>query len=81
MPIYEYRCPKCSTKFEMLRPISKAEDDAECPKCKQPSKRAISKFVSRAKDDLGFLSHMPTSSGSSGSCGSCSSTNCSTCGG
>lgn len=78
MPIYEYFCPNCRNKFELLRPISKAEDDSECPKCKTASKRAISKFVSRAKDDMGFLNHMPASTGSS--CSGCTSTNCSSCG-
>jgi putative FmdB family regulatory protein len=80
MPIYEYACPKCKCRFEQLRPLSRAEDDSECPKCKTPSRRAISKFVSRSKDDLSYLNHMPASSSGS-SCGSCSSGNCSTCGG
>lgn len=78
MPIYEYNCPKCKAKFEQLRPISRAGEDADCPKCKARSARAISKFVSRAKDDLSMLSHMPSSGGGS-SCGSCSSSNCSSC--
>ncbi len=78
MPIYEYSCPKCKTKFEQLRPISKSEDDSECPKCKSPSKRALSRFISRAKDDMSFLNNMPPSSGSS--CSGCSSSNCSSCG-
>ena len=78
MPIYEYACPKCKTKFEMLRPISKSEEDSECPKCKTPSKRALSRFVSRARDDMSYLNHMPSSGGSS--CSGCSSSNCSTCG-
>lgn len=80
MPIYEYACPKCKSKFEQLLPISKSEDVADCPKCKAPSKRAISRFISRAKDDLSYLNHMPASSGGGNSCGSCSSGNCSSCG-
>lgn len=79
MPIYEYICPKCNNKFELLCSIAKAEEDAHCPKCKTPSKRAISRFVSRAKDDLGYLSSMAGSGGGS-SCSSCSSGSCSTCG-
>ncbi|MBN1375213.1 MAG: zinc ribbon domain-containing protein [Dehalococcoidia bacterium] len=78
MPIYEYACPHCHHKFELLRPISQSEADLECPKCKTPSKRSISKFVSRSKDDMSFLNHMPASSSSS--CSGCSSTNCSSCG-
>lgn len=79
MPIYEYNCPKCKTRFEQLRPISKATEDADCPKCSSASSRVLSRFVSRAKDDLSMLSHMP-SGGGGGSCGSCSSSNCSSCG-
>jgi putative FmdB family regulatory protein len=83
MPIYEYDCPACHNRFEKLMPFSRSEEDAECPKCKKPAKRALSKFVSRIKDDLSYLSHMSNSTSSSGggsSCGGCSSTNCSTCG-
>jgi putative FmdB family regulatory protein len=79
MPIYEYNCLKCKNKFEQLRPISKAQENAACPRCNTKSSRAISKFVSRAKDDLSMLNHMPSSGGGS-SCGSCSSSNCSSCG-
>jgi putative FmdB family regulatory protein len=81
MPIYEYSCTKCQNRFEQLRPLSKSDEDSECPKCKAPAKRTISKFVSRFKDDLSYLSHMANASGGGGSsCGGCSSTNCSTCG-
>ncbi len=31
MPVYEYYCRSCNTKFEKLRPISAANDAAECP--------------------------------------------------
>ena len=82
MPIYEYSCTKCNNKFEQLRPISQCDQDAECPKCKKPAKRAVSKFVSRTQADLSYLSHMANSMPSSGSsCSGCSSSNCSTCGG
>ncbi|MDD5399153.1 MAG: zinc ribbon domain-containing protein [Dehalococcoidia bacterium] len=79
MPIYEYICPKCHIRFEQLRSLSSAEEDADCPKCNAPSGRAISKFVSRSKSDFGMLDHMPSSGGGK-SCSGCSSTNCSTCG-
>ncbi|MHB8085336.1 MAG: FmdB family zinc ribbon protein [Dehalococcoidia bacterium] len=80
MPIYEYQCPKCDCRFELMRPLSKCEELGDCPKCKSPSKRAISRFVSRSKSDLSMLSHMPSGGGGS-SCAGCSSSNCSTCGG
>ena len=81
MPIYEYSCTKCQHKFEQLKPISKSDEDAECPKCKKPAKRTISKFTSRIQADLSYLSHMSNAtSGGGSSCGGCSSTNCSSCG-
>jgi putative FmdB family regulatory protein len=79
MPIYEYICPKCQIRFEQLRSLSRAEEDADCPTCKARSGRAISKFVSRASSDMSMLDHMP-SGGGGRSCGGCSSSNCSTCG-
>ncbi|MDD5312175.1 MAG: zinc ribbon domain-containing protein [Dehalococcoidia bacterium] len=77
MPLYEYSCPNCKNKFELLRPISCSDQNAECPKCKSSSKRTISKFISRASYDLG---DMPSMTGSGSSCSSCSSSNCSSCG-
>ncbi|MCZ2150665.1 MAG: zinc ribbon domain-containing protein [Bryobacterales bacterium] len=31
MPIFEYACDECGTKFEKL--VRRAEDAVECPKC------------------------------------------------
>ncbi|MBL7075503.1 zinc ribbon domain-containing protein [candidate division KSB1 bacterium] len=33
MPIYEYKCRKCGTKFELLQNISGTNKDVICPKC------------------------------------------------
>lgn len=33
MPIYEYRCPSCDTRFEKLRPMREAESPTDCPRC------------------------------------------------
>ena len=35
MPVYEFECPKCSTQFELTRPMSKAGSAASCPKEKK----------------------------------------------
>ncbi len=32
MPIYEFKCPSCGHKFEILLPIDK-RDEAVCEKC------------------------------------------------
>ncbi|PKN77979.1 MAG: zinc ribbon domain-containing protein [Chloroflexi bacterium HGW-Chloroflexi-9] len=33
MPIYEYRCKKCSKKFDLLRRLAARDDAAKCPHC------------------------------------------------
>ena len=40
MPIFEYRCSDCETKFEKL--VRRAEDAVECPKC-GPEPAGVSK--------------------------------------
>ena len=47
MPIYEYCCPKCGNEFELMRPFSKADDPAPCPKCGQNAEKLISGFGSK----------------------------------
>jgi len=41
MPTYEYKCPKCGTRFERLQKIS-APPGAKCPKCGARAERLIS---------------------------------------
>ncbi|MEX2237496.1 MAG: zinc ribbon domain-containing protein [Dehalococcoidia bacterium] len=31
MPLYEYYCGKCETKFEMLRSMDRADETTSCP--------------------------------------------------
>ncbi len=69
MPIYEYCCPKCGLKFELLRPMSKSNDDAPCPTCKNGAKRAVSMFAALTK----------SSSGAGGGCSTCSASSCAGC--
>jgi putative FmdB family regulatory protein len=33
MPLYEYYCAECRTKFEALRPMGKADEKIECEHC------------------------------------------------
>lgn len=49
MPIYEYRCEDCGTKFEKL--VRRAADQAEleCPSCNQKHlKQELSTFAAHA---------------------------------
>ena len=53
MPIYEYVCVSCSYKFDKLQAM--AASGADCERCGQPSKRAISLFSSMAEGEDGEL--------------------------
>ena len=45
MPIYEYRCRKCATEFELMRPIAQLDAPASCPACRSSATtRKLSTF-------------------------------------
>ncbi|MFB0557094.1 MAG: zinc ribbon domain-containing protein, partial [Dehalococcoidia bacterium] len=50
MPIYEYFCPNCKLKFELLRPLSQSDKIASCPHCHTNAKRMLSSFASPSKE-------------------------------
>ena len=78
MPIYEYACRSCDSKFEMMRPFSQSDSPAACPTCKKPAKKLMSTFASFTISEGGTAT--PVAGTSSCSCGSCSGSSCSTCG-
>ena len=41
MPIYEYRCKQCGSKFEKLVKLSTKTSEIECPKCGAQARRKI----------------------------------------
>ena len=74
MPIYEYYCDKCDSKFECL---IMGKDKPKCPHCGgTKAKRMMSAcgFVSKGN---GGQTTAKSSGGSS--CSGCSSSSCSTC--
>ena len=75
MPIYEYFCDKCKSKFELMRPFSKANENACCPKCQGKAERIISKCFAMSKSEGGTTTRVAGGS----SCASCSSDTCSSC--
>ena len=75
MPIYEYVCPSCELKFELLRPLSRADEIAACPRCQEAAKRVMSTFACFSTDESGM-----TSSVGGSSCSSCGSSDCTSCG-
>lgn len=45
MAIYEYRCPRCGTDFEVMRPISKTQESTRCPSCSAECQRLVLAFA------------------------------------
>ncbi len=74
MPIYEYVCHSCDSRFELLRPMSRATEAVACPKCQQKAERVLSTFASFSMDESGM-----TSAIGGNSCATCSATSCDTC--
>ncbi|MFC2041218.1 FmdB family zinc ribbon protein [Chloroflexota bacterium] len=75
MPIYEYVCPGCECKFELLRPLSKSNEPASCPRCNKEAERILSTFACFSTSENGLTSPVGGSS-----CASCGAASCSTCG-
>jgi putative FmdB family regulatory protein len=48
MPIYEFRCTKCGSDFEVKRPFSESSAPATCPHCGGPGEKLASVFASTA---------------------------------
>ncbi len=47
MALYEYKCSDCTEQFDLMRPMSAADEPAECPECGgAESRRLISNFAS-----------------------------------
>ncbi len=71
MPLYEYYCSDCRTKFDVLRPMSKADDPIACEECEsRHTARVISLIaVSVAGGDGASL--MPSGGGCACGGGGC----------
>lgn len=52
MPIYEYKCDKCTKVFEVLQKSNKQAE--KCPKCGRPAKKMVSSRVGLMFKGSGF---------------------------
>jgi putative FmdB family regulatory protein len=77
MPIYEYVCSECKSKFEQMRPLSQAGQVADCPGCHKPARPKMSTFATFTTSMSGVPRTVPGAGKSS--CSSCGSGSCSTC--
>lgn len=54
MPLYEYHCQECNSRFEVRRAIRELEAHTECPHChSEDVARQVSLFMHMTKDDSG----------------------------
>lgn len=49
MAVYEFLCRKCNHEFEVMRPISKADEPSSCPKCGTIGEKLASVFSLKAE--------------------------------
>lgn len=69
MPIYEYYCRTCHTKYEKLRPLRDANAPISCPTChEQNSVRALSLFISHVSSGDTARAGEPSTHHHSGGC-------------
>ncbi len=72
MPVYEYRCSECNTKFDIFHKSSENKEEVICPKCSsKESKKVFSSFSSSIDGNTNnFGGSNDSSSFSGGGCAS-----------
>lgn len=75
MPVYEYFCRACHTKYDKLRPMADADAPVTCPECgEQNSVRALSLIAAHVDAEHASAElheHAHTHSGGCGCGGAC----------
>jgi putative FmdB family regulatory protein len=70
MPMYEYFCRSCNSRYEKLRPIRESDSPTICPSCSEEnSVRTLSVFiVHNSAGDARSMSNMSYDTSSGGGC-------------
>jgi putative FmdB family regulatory protein len=68
MPVYEYYCRECATKFEKLRPMRAADEAAVCPSGHAGATRTLSLFATFTRGDGGEMQALAGGCGCGGAC-------------
>ncbi len=71
MPLYEYYCPECQTRFELLRSMSRSNDPASCPNGHEGAQRVLSVFSSVSKGAGGEMASIGSDLGNTCATGTC----------
>jgi putative FmdB family regulatory protein len=73
MPIYEYVCKECGTRFEQIRSFKDADEVIPCKSChSDQTQRALSVFFAQSGSKI-------VAGNSNSGCAGCSSGSCSSC--
>lgn len=84
MPVYDYRCTECKTRFEVTRPMGSTAAEG-CPSCGSPAKRVFTPvgvafkgsgfhntdYKSRPKSDSGADTTCAAKKEGSSACSNC----------
>ena len=74
MPIYEYRCADCGSKFDKRLSMAAADSPVNCPDCGAQARRLLSVFAAFRKAEGGQTVSV------GGGCAGCSGGSCASCG-
>ncbi len=70
MPLYEYFCSDCHTKFTALRPMAKADEPIGCEQCEgERTARVLSVFFAHSTGSGGETASMGGGCCGGGACG------------
>ena len=69
MPLYEYYCPTCASKYELLRTMNRADEAGTCPEGHGRGTRVLSVFASVSKGGATALDENAAPSGGGCGCG------------
>jgi len=69
MPVYEYFCSDCRTKFDALRPMAEADKAIACEECGNAhTARVLSVFAVMGSDGASLMASAGDGCGCGGAC-------------
>jgi putative FmdB family regulatory protein len=74
MPIFEYRCQNCDTKYEVLHKSTLNQQEVSCPKCNSTESKKLFSAFSASIESSGYSGGCEN-----GSCGIPASSSASGC--
>ncbi|MDR2489548.1 MAG: zinc ribbon domain-containing protein [Desulfovibrio sp.] len=77
MPIYEYKCPQCTTEFEEL---VFGGDTPACPSCGAKNSERLLSCACLHRSSSSRVGQAASAPSGGGGCAGCSGGSCSTCG-